>query len=368
MNYYYANDNNQPAGPHTADQMQLLYRQGTLHDNSWVIEEGSAQWNPYAELFQPACREGQNQSRVKRCKNCSAENAEDAQFCGECGTKLAIALAAANSALQSPRAAPAVSTPPLPSAVDARPGGICQAAPAGDSERRPMNRCCPHCQSNLRLRNAPRLHKIIEWISRPIIIFWFGLAVFIPVLLALLCHHAYYGYYCESCGKIPFRKLPARVKLYTSLLRLAASPVVGLVASFVLLIPVGIVVEQYEAASKAAGEVTGEVASVSIRTDKPVFSSADNPVIHAGVRGSSSSVVMALKNVTSKRYSIALPKVLEVQGFEDLKPNSRAMGGLLILTDLQKRLIGKHVELTCTKAGNDDDVQLYTISELKVEP
>ena len=51
MNYYYANENNQPVGPYTAEQLQQFYQQGILHANSWVLVEGTADWQPYANLF-----------------------------------------------------------------------------------------------------------------------------------------------------------------------------------------------------------------------------------------------------------------------------------------------------------------------------
>lgn len=51
MNYYYADAQNQPVGPCTAEQMQLLYQQGTLHDDTWVIEEGETEWKLYPSLL-----------------------------------------------------------------------------------------------------------------------------------------------------------------------------------------------------------------------------------------------------------------------------------------------------------------------------
>ena len=113
MNYYHADENRQAVGPCDADQMQRLYQQGVLHDNSWVIEEGSTQWIPFAQMFPPSSGQGREQNGIKRCGNCGAEIAKDAQFCGECGTKLAVAAATGNSALKSPCVAPVISAPPV---------------------------------------------------------------------------------------------------------------------------------------------------------------------------------------------------------------------------------------------------------------
>jgi hypothetical protein len=57
VNYYYANESRQPVGPFDAAQIRQFHRQGIIRDTSWVIEEGAAQWQPYAALFPPASRE-----------------------------------------------------------------------------------------------------------------------------------------------------------------------------------------------------------------------------------------------------------------------------------------------------------------------
>ena len=53
MNYYFSNENNQTAGPYTAEQMREFHRQGILREDSWVIEESAAEWKSYASLFSP---------------------------------------------------------------------------------------------------------------------------------------------------------------------------------------------------------------------------------------------------------------------------------------------------------------------------
>jgi len=89
MNYHYANENSQPVGPYTAEQMLQLQQQGVLHENSWVIAEGDMEWKPYAALFPLPIEDSQNAGRPKFCTSCGAENESQAQFCNGCGTKLA---------------------------------------------------------------------------------------------------------------------------------------------------------------------------------------------------------------------------------------------------------------------------------------
>jgi hypothetical protein len=88
IHYYYANEQNLPVGPYTAEQMQQLRQAGTLQENTWVILEGATEWKSYASLLQPASDEGQNKDRRKRCSSCGAENGDQARFCAGCGAKL----------------------------------------------------------------------------------------------------------------------------------------------------------------------------------------------------------------------------------------------------------------------------------------
>jgi len=47
MNYYYADQESQPVGPYSEDQMRRLLQEGALQENSWVIVEGTTEWKPY---------------------------------------------------------------------------------------------------------------------------------------------------------------------------------------------------------------------------------------------------------------------------------------------------------------------------------
>ena len=106
MHYYYADADSQPVGPYTMEQLQQLYQQGTLYENSWVIVEGAAEWKSYASLFPPVIDSGRNEGHIKRCISCGVENQEQARFCAECGTKIEIAALTERSRTQSTRHVP----------------------------------------------------------------------------------------------------------------------------------------------------------------------------------------------------------------------------------------------------------------------
>jgi len=90
MNYYYVDENNQQIGPCSAEQIRQLYQKGILHENSWIIEEGAAEWKSYTSLFTSLINDGQYGGRMKRCTSCGMENEDEAQFCAECGMHLEI--------------------------------------------------------------------------------------------------------------------------------------------------------------------------------------------------------------------------------------------------------------------------------------
>lgn len=88
MNYFYTNDEGSSCGPYTAEQMQQLYLNGTLREDSWVIAEGAAEWQSYASLALLETDGRQPDDTAIRCANCGAVNMDDAAFCTGCGSKL----------------------------------------------------------------------------------------------------------------------------------------------------------------------------------------------------------------------------------------------------------------------------------------
>jgi uncharacterized membrane protein YhaH (DUF805 family) len=53
MRYFYASPTNQPIGPHTIDELKQFHLNGTIRTETWVLEEGGSQWQPYANLVGP---------------------------------------------------------------------------------------------------------------------------------------------------------------------------------------------------------------------------------------------------------------------------------------------------------------------------
>ena len=53
MRYFYADANNQPIGPYTLEDLKQLAEKGTVKPETWVAEEGGAQWQPYSSLAAP---------------------------------------------------------------------------------------------------------------------------------------------------------------------------------------------------------------------------------------------------------------------------------------------------------------------------
>lgn len=59
MRYYYSDQNNQPTGPCSLEELRQLHIGGTLKANTWVVEEGGSQWRPYSELAAGTAGPGQ---------------------------------------------------------------------------------------------------------------------------------------------------------------------------------------------------------------------------------------------------------------------------------------------------------------------
>lgn len=51
MMYYYADSNNQPVGPYTLEQLKQLNLSGVVQAETYVVEEGGSQWQPFKNLL-----------------------------------------------------------------------------------------------------------------------------------------------------------------------------------------------------------------------------------------------------------------------------------------------------------------------------
>lgn len=75
-------------------------------------------------------------------------------------------------------------------------------------------------------------------------------------------------------------------------------------------------------------------------------------------------LVLTLANSESAKYKVPISVLAEMQGFAQLK--GQAGRGLAILHDLNQRLKGKLVDMTCSEVGKEDGEKIYSISELQV--
>lgn len=65
VNYYYADSENRPVGPVSVSELQRLRSDGTIRDETWVIEENAVEWRPLQNVLghsrsadQPASKDG----------------------------------------------------------------------------------------------------------------------------------------------------------------------------------------------------------------------------------------------------------------------------------------------------------------------
>jgi hypothetical protein len=79
------------------------------------------------------------------------------------------------------------------------------------------------------------------------------------------------------------------------------------------------------------------------------------------------AVVMTLDGKTGQDYRILLADILNIEGFTDLKGKDDMMGGLGILSDLQKRLVGKNIVLKCRKIGIEKDKEVFSVAGLEIQ-
>lgn len=51
MNYYYADSSNNPAGPHTLDELGKMAAEGKITPQTYVVEEGGSDWKTYEAVL-----------------------------------------------------------------------------------------------------------------------------------------------------------------------------------------------------------------------------------------------------------------------------------------------------------------------------
>lgn len=50
MKYYYADENNQPVGPYSLEELNQFAFNGKIQPSTWVVEEGGTEWKSYDEV------------------------------------------------------------------------------------------------------------------------------------------------------------------------------------------------------------------------------------------------------------------------------------------------------------------------------
>ncbi len=125
-----------------------------------------------------------------------------------------------------------------------------------------------------------------------------------------------------------------------------------------------------EGEAKTGGENTtqfqsiqGQVAGLSMKAlEKNLLS----PTQGMPGKESKTGVIITLERDLGREYRILLDEMLNIEGFGDLKGKDKMMGGALILSDLQKRLVGKNIVLKCRKIGVEKNKEIFGVSGLEI--
>lgn len=109
-------------------------------------------------------------------------------------------------------------------------------------------------------------------------------------------------------------------------------------------------------------EIRGTITKVAMRTTSGPSANVFEPVTDLSP-DPKSTVIVTLKGKLGQEFTIPTSRIVDVEGFGDLKGKHEIMGGLLILTDLKKRLEGKNVVLHCKKSESGKSKKdIYDIS------
>jgi hypothetical protein len=103
--WYYADSNNQPQGPVTAESLQSLLQSGTITLETLVLPEGGSDWIPYrsvsagAKPLVPIPPSAVTKAETTRkCPFCAELISAEAKKCKHCGETVDVALRAAEEA------------------------------------------------------------------------------------------------------------------------------------------------------------------------------------------------------------------------------------------------------------------------------
>ncbi|MBC8874264.1 MAG: hypothetical protein H8E44_32920 [Planctomycetes bacterium] len=109
----------------------------------------------------------------------------------------------------------------------------------------------------------------------------------------------------------------------------------------------------------------GKVKAVTLTTAAGPGSLFDT-TIDMSKRDPASTVNITLEGRPEMEFLIPVLHVVEQKDFADLNGRHEAMGGLLILTDLQKRLNGKQILFKCQKVRQEGSKRTYRIDHFEI--
>jgi hypothetical protein len=117
--------------------------------------------------------------------------------------------------------------------------------------------------------------------------------------------------------------------------------------------------------SKTTVTISGKVKEVTMRTDQVEINFTTFTITQSKDK-SVSLVHIQMEGKPDEELVIPVDNIVELRDFRDLKGRHVALGGLLILSPLKDRLVGKNVELVCAKARTGGAHEPCLIVNLKI--
>ncbi|MEI8290511.1 MAG: hypothetical protein WCH99_13655 [Verrucomicrobiota bacterium] len=111
--------------------------------------------------------------------------------------------------------------------------------------------------------------------------------------------------------------------------------------------------------------INGKVKSVSLEVSQveinfSTFAIKENP------NTSVSLINIEIMGKTEETFKIPVNDIVELVPFQDLKGRHQMMGGLLILSPLQEKLVDKDVTLSCVKTTGDTKQMTYLVRKVEI--
>lgn len=111
--------------------------------------------------------------------------------------------------------------------------------------------------------------------------------------------------------------------------------------------------------------IKGKVSGLSMRTVAGPKSLFDT-TLDLSEKDPKSTVVITLEGRPTQEFRILTGDVVNIDGFTDMKGKHEMMGGLLILSELQKRVVGKEIVLKCRKIGREGENDIYGVASFEL--